>query len=308
VTPGRRVRGILFLDYVKLLRRRGVEAVRPLLQPEDLPYLSQRLDLDGWYPMETFERFGLAILREIVGTEVDVIRLWGRTQIAPMLRRYTDLATPDQPEQALTRFAATLGGLFDFGAVTLASVGRERLEVRVAYGMSQAAEEAATWQTVGFFEELITANGGLAVEGALTAGGFVLTWKQPSQVPEVLVSRPRVLVVDDERLVLAALARLLQPIAEVTAVSSAAEALARLEVEGFHAILSDYQLGPAGDGLTLLAEVQRRWPQTRRILHSGSPPQTVDAALAAGVVEELLLKPAPLDVLRRAVGRPRGPA
>ena len=136
--------------------------------------------------------------------------------------------------------------------------------------------EEATWQTMGFFEELITANG-------------------------ELLSRPRVLVVDDEHLVLAGMRRLLTRVAEVAVAESPDAALRLLQVQPIDVVLSDYNMGPSGDGLALLEEVSRRWPRVKRILHTGKPPDAATAALANGVIHEVLMKPAPLDVLQRAV-------
>ena len=58
----RRVKGTLFVDYVRMLRSRREMDWSKHLTAVDLGYLVQRIDPDGWYPMETFERMGLAIL------------------------------------------------------------------------------------------------------------------------------------------------------------------------------------------------------------------------------------------------------
>ncbi len=62
---------------------------------------------------------------------------------------------------------------------------------------------------------------------------------------------------------------------------------------------------PERDGLLLLHEVARRWPKLKRVLHSGNMPDEARAALKQGVVDELIDKPAPRDVLLRAVATPR---
>ena len=48
----RNVRGVLFLDYVRMLKaHKGVEW-DAILAPEDAPYLKQQIDTTAWYPME----------------------------------------------------------------------------------------------------------------------------------------------------------------------------------------------------------------------------------------------------------------
>ena len=54
-------------------RRKDVEWARRLVA-DDLVYLTQRIDPDEWYPMETFERFGLAILSELEGSTVEAVQ------------------------------------------------------------------------------------------------------------------------------------------------------------------------------------------------------------------------------------------
>ena len=63
----RRVRGSFFVEYVRMLRRRKDVDWSEVLTPEDLPCLEQRIEADAWYPMESFERLGLAILSKLDG-------------------------------------------------------------------------------------------------------------------------------------------------------------------------------------------------------------------------------------------------
>lgn len=115
---------------------------------------------------------------------------------------------------------------------------------------------------------------------------------------------PRVLVVDDELLVGRALTRSLASVADVTHAVDAAEALRLLDAHDYDVVVADFAM-PQRDGLSLLEEVSRRWPRVRRALHSGVMPNQEGAnALLAGVVHELIDKPAPRDVLVRAVTTP----
>jgi CheY-like chemotaxis protein len=299
----RQVRGILFVDYVRMLRSRKVlDGARRFLLPEDEPFLRERLDVNAWYPMATFERLGLAILNEIVGLEVDSIRLWGRSQIAALLTFFPDLAAAGDPRDAVMRLQNFMLSLFDFPALVVESVDDEGTIIEVSYGMSAPAEAAATWQTIGFFEELVIASGGREVRCELRGDRFTLQWSlgPPEQGPLV---NPRVLLVDDEPLVLMALERSLRQTATVTVAGSLPEARALLELEVFDALVADHYMGSEGTGVELLTEASQRWPRMRRILHSGSPPP-VDTLLTLGIIHEVLVKPAQPDLMRRAVCTP----
>lgn len=306
----RRVRGVLFADYVRIIRRQ-VASWREKVAPEDRALLEQHVDLEQWYPMDTFERLGLIILEHVVAHETDAIRLWGREQVQAVLSFFPELANPSDPRDSVMRFQNFLASLFDFPAVVVESVEDEAALVRVEYGMHPAAEEAASWQTVGFFEELLTASGARQVSGSLRSRAWAgdaqtiaaLSWVDARHSPQPFLTHPRVLLVDDERLVARGLVRQLGRDVDVTIAGSAAVALEFLALQEFDAVVSDFHM-PDRDGLSLLEEVALRWPKVKRVLHSGSMPAHARDAVARGVVHELLEKPASRDVLISAVSTP----
>ncbi len=311
VLAGRHVRGVLYVDYVRMLRRQ-LPTWRTVLSPADAALVGAQVDVDAWYPMQQFERLGLAILEHVVRGENDSIRLWGRQQVQAILAFLPMLKTDDDPRESVMRFQNFLSSLFDFEAVLLDAVDDEEAVLRIDYGMVAKAEEAATWQTVGFFEELVTAAGGREATGRLRSRAwlpneppttFAVSWTMGLPSPRPFLARPRVLVVDDEPLVARGLARLLAQVAEVTHALDATEAVKLLEVREFDAVLSDFAM-PGRNGLSLLEEVATRWPMVKRVLHSGAMPDDATKALQRGVAHELIEKPAPRDVLVRAVSTP----
>jgi CheY-like chemotaxis protein len=307
----RQVRGVLFLDYVRMLRRSGSPNVGGHLQPADLELLSSQVDLGAWYPMETFERFGLAILAGVVGREVDSIRLWGRSQIPQILSFFPDLRAAGDPRDTIIRFSNLLGSLFDFPAVTLDQASDDRASVRISYGMGAIAEEAASWQTLGFFEALIEESGGGNVRSQFIRKSWItpgqttlveLNWTRRASSPDAdHEGPPRILLVDDESLVRGALARLLEPSADVSVAGSVVEAMRLLETTPFDVVVADYDLGPGPRGLELLTRVARRWPGYGRILHSGSPPPEAQSALDQGIIHAIVEKPASVGELLRII-------
>ena len=57
----RNVKGVLFADYVRMVRgQKNVDWGRHL-EGEDMRFLVARVEPDRWYPMTTFERLGNAI-------------------------------------------------------------------------------------------------------------------------------------------------------------------------------------------------------------------------------------------------------
>lgn len=151
----RNVRGTLFSDYVRMIRRRKDIDWNRRLAPEDLAHLSGTVDPQGWYPMETFERLGNAILAEIAHGDLEAVRLWGRLSAAPLQELHPSLVVPGDPVESLRRFAVLRSTFFDFSALELTTVLADQAHVLIRYHMGARAEEAASFQTMGFCEGLL---------------------------------------------------------------------------------------------------------------------------------------------------------
>ncbi len=153
-----RVKGTLFVDYVRMLRAQKNTDWSRHLAPEDLSYLVQRIDADQWYPMGTFERMGLAMLTEL-SPDLETIRAWGRWQVDGLCRIHSELVAHGDARDTLMRFRVLRAGFFDYEALTVAELADGDATLFISYGMSARAEEAASWQTLGFFERLVEVAG-----------------------------------------------------------------------------------------------------------------------------------------------------
>lgn len=158
------MKGILFADYVRMIRAAKEVPWERHLPPQDLGFLSQRIDGDGWYPMETFERMGLAILDQLGHGDLEAVRAWGRRTIDELREAQPSLFATRDPRETFMRFQVLRHALFNFPAAEVIMIrdGRAILELR--YGMSARAEEAACWQSLGFLERLMEVSGATGVE------------------------------------------------------------------------------------------------------------------------------------------------
>ena len=116
---------------------------------------------------------------------------------------------------------------------------------------------------------------------------------------------PDVLVVDDEPLMLRAIALLLEGRAHPTCVASGAEALSVLARRACACVLSDEDM-PGMRGEILLGHVAARMPEARRVLMSGRSPEWVEGALTSGRLHAFLDKPFSAEALFAALRLPRG--
>ncbi|MFQ5843612.1 MAG: response regulator [Planctomycetota bacterium] len=113
---------------------------------------------------------------------------------------------------------------------------------------------------------------------------------------------PRVLLVDDETLVLSSLQRILrlEPY-DIATAGGGAEALEYLEREGADLVLSDYKM-PGMNGVEFLRRVAERHPGVvRMMLTAHADPVELEAALASGLVQRAFRKPWDNRALREAI-------
>jgi hypothetical protein len=158
------VKGTLFVDYVRMLRgHKGIDWSMHLA-PEDVSFLVQRIEPETWYPMESFERMGLAILAEIAHDDLETVRSFGRVSIDWLCQQEPRLLAAGDPLDTLMRFRVLRQGFFDYPALEIAAASDGEASIRVGYGMGARAEEAASWQTLGFFERLLEVAGGRNVQ------------------------------------------------------------------------------------------------------------------------------------------------
>jgi hypothetical protein len=182
------VKGVLFADYVRMIRgKKGVDWSSEL-EPEDLAYLKMRIEPGWWYPMGTFERLGNAILRHIASGNLDAVRMWGRFSVDQLGTSSPGLVLPGDPVETLMRFRVLRTTFFDFDALELQTLTVDHAVVVIGYQMGNPAEEAASYQTMGFFERLLELASATNIEARFTQRSWAgdkrtlleLSWRSPS--------------------------------------------------------------------------------------------------------------------------------
>jgi signal transduction histidine kinase len=113
----------------------------------------------------------------------------------------------------------------------------------------------------------------------------------------------KILVVDDEQSVATTIKAILQLDGnEVTAVTTGKDALLQLRDNEFDVVLTDLRLDDL-DGIEILRETQRLWPDTVSIMLTGyASLESAVTALRSGAYD-YLIKPSDVDELRATIGR-----
>jgi len=157
------------------------------LAADDLPYLQAQIDPTGWYPMATFERMGNAILTTVTRGELFPVQLWGRYSAAQLRTANPTLLAPNDPPETLSRFRVLRETFFDFNALDVPLLHDDEAHIVVRYHMGASAEEAAAYQTMGFFESLLELAGAKDVRAAFQDRSWdgdartllVIRWRPP---------------------------------------------------------------------------------------------------------------------------------
>ena len=169
----RNVKGFLFADYVRMVRgHKGVDWAE-LLPREDLFYLRTPVEVDEWYPMETFERLGNAILTTIAQGNLEAVRMWGRFSVDQLRTSQPSLVAAADPVETMCRFRVQRATYFDFEAIELPTLTEGHATAVIHYFMGKTAEQAASHQTMGFFERLLELAGAASIEARFTERSWV---------------------------------------------------------------------------------------------------------------------------------------
>jgi DNA-binding NtrC family response regulator len=100
------------------------------------------------------------------------------------------------------------------------------------------------------------------------------------------VQEMRILVVDDDVIVIKSCRRILEAEGfEVTTVPSADEALEKIKIYDFDLLVMDVKM-PKHDGIFLMREIKKNWPDIPIIVMSGYPtPETISDVLKLGAIQ-----------------------
>jgi len=159
-TADKHVKGDVFVQYVRMIRKRKDADWADHLTGGDMALLQERVRPDGWYPMEAFERMGNAILRVIAGGQLALVRQWGHSTAGPLAEIHSSLVAPGDPRETLMRFKVFRAAFFDFEAMRINILRDDYAQIELSFGMGDVAEQAACVQTAGFFVGLLERAGG----------------------------------------------------------------------------------------------------------------------------------------------------
>lgn len=151
----KKVRGAIFVDYVKMIKSRKDIDWNKYLLGEDLTFLTKKIEPDEWYPFPAFERMGVGILKEIANDNFEMVRLWGKELAKILIQVHESVLKKGDPMESLMRFQILRGSFFDFDPIHVMYISPTYAKFEINYSAGKIAEKAATYQALGYFEMLL---------------------------------------------------------------------------------------------------------------------------------------------------------
>jgi hypothetical protein len=107
---------------------------------------------------------GNGILREVANENLLSVRAWGKFSVEQLRAATPSLVAEDDPRETLMRFRVLRATFFDFDALAVPTLADDHARIVIRYYMEAYAEEAACYQTMGFFEQLLEIAGARNVQ------------------------------------------------------------------------------------------------------------------------------------------------
>lgn len=123
----------------------------------------------------------------------------------------------------------------------------------------------------------------------------------------VTVSRPVLLLIEDEPMLVTSLCENLKDEFEIEVAGNVEEARALFNTRTYDLILSDHMLPGKSQGLDFLIEASQRRPETKRILMTGYlNPELLSRGAAMAKLSACLIKPVEIMRLRKELDEALG--
>lgn len=155
----KQVKGVVLLDYVRMIKRfKDIDWDKYLIAA-DKQYLEEMIIPAKWYPYETYVRMGDGIFHEVAKGNVELVRMWGRTMVDQFHNASKLVDDSDGPPEAIEKIYVLYDRYFDFKAVEMQLLDGNRLKVDMNDQWGDIAIEAYTFQFLGLVERIIELSG-----------------------------------------------------------------------------------------------------------------------------------------------------
>jgi hypothetical protein len=184
---GRFVKGSVLVDYVKLMRASPQLPWADHLSPADLEQLNAMILPASWYPVDLFQRLGLAVFRLLSKESFEVVRGYGRFLAEQMNAQNPGLMVKGRPRDTLNKFQVIQDRLFSYKVVEIKEQVPGRCIFQANFLPQDVGIKIYMEVTAATLGRLIEFSGGRnvrarVIEGMWQGGSsnvMELTWEEP---------------------------------------------------------------------------------------------------------------------------------
>ena len=161
-----KVKGNLIIDFVKVIRANKDLGWDQYLTPGDLELVNTMIIPAGWYPIEHYQRMGIALHQLIAKENEEVLRQFARALMQGLFAgAYRPFLDKHDPFAAAQRFLDLRVSLFNFARGKLEKTGEKSLRINFFIGNLGDVGLDIFLRFAGYyFQLLIELNGGQNVK------------------------------------------------------------------------------------------------------------------------------------------------
>jgi len=129
----RSVKGNVVLDYVKMIKANPDKPWSEILLPGDFDIIKQMVLPGSWYPMEFFQRTGVAVYKLIANEDLNLVRLMGLANGDKMFENYPGVVTKGDAYATVEKFIQIQRNFYSFHAFDFEKLGASEMLVTIYY-------------------------------------------------------------------------------------------------------------------------------------------------------------------------------
>jgi hypothetical protein len=118
--------------------------------------------------MDTFMRMGLAVFKELAGSNLETVHGGGRVFMDELIKTYQNLVVLGDPHRSMEKFKIMRSRFFDFDCMEIIKIDNNCADLRLDLGFGKEGDKAFTHHMAGAFERLLEMCGAKAIQADIT--------------------------------------------------------------------------------------------------------------------------------------------
>lgn len=165
---GRYVKGSLLLDFANMIETSPGLPWSDHLLPEDLELIGQMILPASWYPVESFQRIGLAAFVLLAKENYAIIRAYGRSLADKLNEEYPGMVCKGRASGTIEKHRAIQERLYSFEITRAEQIGPGHIAVHIYTTPEEVGVRPMMEINSGTVERLIELSGGRNIEVKVT--------------------------------------------------------------------------------------------------------------------------------------------